>query len=261
MRLSLNDALHGYLESLRARGKKTTVAVGESHAANIIRVLPADAYANDLRIGSLDNYVRIRLEKGLARATVNSELRTLRAALRHAGIKHVEVKMLKEHRKAASVLTELEVRALFDECRNNGWRSALAAARLALFAGLRKGEIQHLRDEDLHADFIRVCGHGNWTPKNWQDRCVPRHRNIQDGDATRARELNPTIIPSTLRDQGVVADRKPGLHMLRRTWATNLLRVTDLETVRQLGGWADISTVQRYLGSDNKQKREAIDAL
>ena len=49
---------------------------------------------------------RCQLLLGRSRATVNAELRTLRAGLRRAGIKHVSIKMLREDRALPEVLTD-----------------------------------------------------------------------------------------------------------------------------------------------------------
>jgi site-specific recombinase XerD len=58
------------------------------------------------------------------------------------------------------------------------------------------------------------------------------------------------------------ADRKCGLHMLRRTFASRLLGSgVDIETVRELGGWADLTTVQRYVASTDDRKRAAVEKL
>ncbi len=49
-------------------------------------------------------------------------------------------------------------------------------------------------------------------------------------------------------------------NVLRRTFASELLgRGADIETVRELGGWADLVTVQRYLASTSERKRSAVE--
>ncbi len=51
-----------------------------------------------------------------------------------------------------------------------------------------------------------------------------------------------------------------GCHILRRTWATRLLRGgADIELVRKLGGWSSLEVMRSYLSSDDAAAREAIE--
>ena len=55
---------------------------------------------------------------------------------------------------------------------------------------------------------------------------------------------------------------KPGLHMLRRSFASHALAAgADVETVRVLGGWASLAVVQRYVASSTDMKRAAVERL
>ncbi len=55
---------------------------------------------------------------------------------------------------------------------------------------------------------------------------------------------------------------KPGLHMLRRSFASHALAAgADVETVRVLGGWASLAVVQRYVASSTDLKRAAVERL
>jgi integrase len=57
-------------------------------------------------------------------------------------------------------------------------------------------------------------------------------------------------------------ERKPGLHMLRRTFATRLAaKGVPLVTIMRLGGWSSLEVVQRYLSSDTDVERAAVAAL
>lgn len=55
--------------------------------------------------------------------------------------------------------------------------------------------------------------------------------------------------------------RKPGLHMLRKTFATDLLNPArpggqvDMETAREAGGWSDYGVMRHYLTSNRDRKR------
>ena len=55
---------------------------------------------------------------------------------------------------------------------------------------------------------------------------------------------------------------RPGLHALRRTWASQLLKLgADVETVKELGGWSSLAVMEHYLRSDEETKRRAIELL
>jgi len=57
-------------------------------------------------------------------------------------------------------------------------------------------------------------------------------------------------------------EARAGLHMLRRSFASHVLaRQADIETVRELGGWSDLSVVQRYVASTEELKRKAVEGL
>jgi len=56
--------------------------------------------------------------------------------------------------------------------------------------------------------------------------------------------------------------QKCTLHDFRATWATELLASgEDIETVRQLGGWRDYTTVLRYLEAIPERKKAACNRL
>ncbi len=49
------------------------------------------------------------------------------------------------------------------------------------------------------------------------------------------------------------------LHTLRHTFASRLVQAgVDLRTVQELGGWSDLSMVQRYAHVGPSQKTEAV---
>src|SRR5262245_37568186 len=79
----LTDCLRTWFESQRARNKASTVRCAEYRARTLLRVL-GDMRADQLTSTDLDRY---RTQRKMARvrpATINCELRVLKAALRHS---------------------------------------------------------------------------------------------------------------------------------------------------------------------------------
>ena len=280
--MTITEVLRGYLTSLSVRAKPSTVKTTRCHVRRLDAGL-GPKMAAALGRSTVEAYAATRLETGVSRATVNGELRVLRAALSCAVENRLiteapcRVRPLKEGRKLPRVLTPQQVDHLV-ECAAEPW--VKAAILLAARAGLRHQEILHLQwaRVEWRTKTIIVAGVGDWTPKSHHEREVPFGRTINVALTNLLPAFGGWVFPwcnGTLRSSADLEvratfkaaglynpDDKPGLHMLRRTWATELLgRGADIETVRQLGGWADLSTVQRYVTSTDERKRAAIALL
>jgi integrase/recombinase XerD len=217
--------------------------------------------------------------------TINGALRALRAAVNLAKgngrlSRAPTVKLLREGRKLPSILTLAQV----DELASKACPEARRAIYLAAHAGFRHQECLHLavgdirlKDREIH---LRAKPEVGWSPKSHHERAVPMSDRLVElltphvaGKAPGAwlfpgRDGKPRFglhseVRAAFRAAGLWdPERKPGLHMLRRTFASTLLtRGVDVQTVRELGGWADLVTVQRYLSSNHDVKRRAIDGV
>jgi integrase len=284
MAMKLETVVEGYLRSLAVSAKETSVRTSRAHVSSLYRYLNPRAKASKLNRADIDEFVAARLGEGVTRATVNGGLKTLLAALRWGvDARMIEelpcgVKLLKVGRKIPVTLSEADLGRLLDVADARCALALLIAAR----SGLRHQEILHLtwRDVDFTESVLRVTGKRGWTTKSHHEREVPMggelHRALTEAKrSSKSPWLFPGSTPEapmwsmTLEIRVVfraadLYDRanKPGLHQLRRTWATELLgRGADIETVRQLGGWADLTTVQRYVGSTDSRKRAAIELL
>ena len=156
----------------------------------------------------------------------------------------------------------------------------------AALAGLRHAEILHLQrqDVDLDGDLLHVRAKERvWSPKSHVERTVPLHPDLAEayskhlallvdesptawvfpGIEGGPRRLVSAPVRRVFKEAGLYnPEHKPGLHSLRRTWATELLgQGADIETVRQLGGWSTIGIVQRYVTSSDERKRDAISRI
>jgi site-specific recombinase XerD len=149
-----------------------------------------------------------------------------------------------------------------------------AAISLLLMAGLRRAELLGLDVEDVAADGseLRVVGKGD------VERLVPlpgdaRAAVIRHTEHTRARSgplflnragsrMDNTTLQrlwKRLLRRADLEDEGFTIHSCRHAYATMLVRAgTDIRTVQELLGHADLSTTAVYLHSDLRAKRDAV---
>jgi integrase len=282
----LGEILNSYIRHLTVRSKKSSVRSASSHAYSLLSFFGSDFHPDGLDQQRLDRYAQRRLDQGLSPATVNGHFRTLRAALRLAGL-GTRVKLLRVTKQLPTKLSDQELNGLLVAAGAD--TPAELAILLAAYAGLRHQEIMHLQRRDV--DFLtkevlvtaKEWNGGEWSPKNHEERAIPFSPAGRLSHALAARcwdlasdgwlfpgcprtkprksvdeEIREAFKHARLYDPA----KKPGLHMLRRTFASNLLaRGVDVNTVREMGGWADLDVVMRYLSSSSELKRAAVDRL
>lgn len=240
----------------------------------------------------VQGFIALRLES-VSREAVNKDLRYLKAALRLAleeeQIRRLpfRVRLLKTTRKLPTILGPKELRRLF-ETAGDRLRPMLMTAAMS---GLRHSELIALdwSDLDLRSRVLSVRAKPGigFSPKSHAERQVPinpalaeelaahrrrlRHAGPNDPvfqrNLKRASRWEPSALCDAVKqvfeDSDLYkAELRPGLHMLRRSFASHALAgQADIETVRELGGWSDLGVVQRYVASTQALKRKAVDAL
>lgn len=287
----LNVILNNYYRSLQRLGKKKSTLKQVAHHSGVLVRVMGEGTVTPMCV---ERFVEARRVEGLAAASINGSLRVLRAALAYDtkvhGGKHPDVQLLREVRKPAAILSDGELEKLL-ACGPATRQEfvALAACALGAYAGLRHNEILHTTWGDVLGDVVRVTAKeaDDWTPKSYEEREIPKHEMVRetlwalaeasmgyervhgyersyvfvDDNGRRLQSLEKPIAQRFSR-LGVSPERKPGLHMLRRTFASRLLhKGADLETVRELMGHADIATTARYLSSTTEIKRAAVGRL
>jgi integrase len=279
----LSDVLQAYVAHLRVRRKANTARIAEYHVQKLLDGLGADLNVVAFQRSALDNFIAAKRKRGVPVSTVNAHLRILRAACNLAaepgGILPTapKIKLLRETKAIPTVLAPEAVRALLEKADPQVRLAVLLAAN----AGLRHAEVLHLRGEDIDLEqgILRVSakkwGSGrSWSPKAHAERVVPLNAELRaalaaapsrgwlfPGKTDGPRDGLYVEVRQAFRDAGLYSER-PGLHKLRRTFASRLLeRGADVNTVRELGGWADLVTTQRYLVSSDDAKRSAVKLL
>ncbi len=168
---------------------------------------------------------------------------------------------------------------------HKGVRNYLIAC-LMLEAGLRVGECVQLEVQDLYFKGLPAKSLVVRTEiaKNKQERIVPVSTRLMQAITTYSQQnlwLSQMDIGHKVFT--LTADSKPistrqverilfragmsGLnrpvnpHMLRHTFASKLMRVTDMRTVQELLGHSNMSTTQIYCHPNEDDKRTAIENI
>lgn len=157
---------------------------------------------------------------------------------------------------------------------------------LMLEAGLRVGEVVSLKMSHLYFDGKPVQNLllTEKITKNHTERSVPvstrlsqalveyynEHSFLSEYADTRyVFDIFPSRLPITTRQveriinfAGYKAFGRPvHPHMLRHTFASKLMRVTDMRTVQELLGHKHITSTQIYTHPNEDDKKKAIDTL
>lgn len=152
-----------------------------------------------------------------------------------------------------------------------------------LGTGMREQEVQHTywRDVNLRTATVSVKHKRDrgWSPKAYKERDIP----ISDRLVERLKAWKPRcndrcelLFPTSgcnpkldfLDCLKAVAERAKldpsdyWLHKFRATFATRLLRVTDIASVQKVLGHTDVESTMRYLRpADNKAIRDAMNGI
>ncbi len=168
---------------------------------------------------------------------------------------------------------------------HKGVRNYLIAC-LMLEAGLRVGEVVALEVQDLYfkglpvkslvvRDVIAKNGHERIVPvstrlmqviseyrehNGWIEALMSNHKIFTQEDSDKC--ITTRQVERILFKAGMSGLNRPvNPHMLRHTFASKLMRVTDMRTVQELLGHSNMSTTQIYCHPNEDDKRSAIENL
>jgi integrase len=240
-----------------------------------------------------------RLKAELAAATVNKDLRQLKSALSYAvdvgwmasnPLLRWRDLFVKESEKVIRVVEPEEFDRIRRACLEPAYRTMLI---VAYELGLRRGELVNLRWSAIDFErrtllVVNVPEAGEFT-KSRKTRAVPMTTPVEKALSELVEDVSKVL------DRGEYRPRYPHcftwpdgrqftrdwvsrefgrlmkaaevdrctLHDLRRSFATLAQRAgVDKVTVKDLGGWSDVSVVERYYsGQILEAQRRAMDQL
>jgi len=169
--------------------------------------------------------------------------------------------------------------------RRKGYRN-YAMACCMLEAGLRVGEVVQLKCSDLWFNSLPVTSIilSPEIAKNHRERTIPVSHRLSDAIKSLNEHYwvaynfgandfcfaapNKRKAPSTRQVERIINRASQSVlgfkvhpHMLRHTFASRLMRVTNIRTVQQLLGHASLSSTQVYTHPNSDDLHNAINAL
>ena len=137
-------------------------------------------------------------------------------------------------------------------------------ARMAVFVGntgVRVRELANLQKRDVEASFIAIRGNEDWTPKDYEERAIPKTPIVEKVIREQLKgslskwvfcKQNGERYGRGLDLRMVRAFKRTGLgsggfHRLRHTFATRYMEAGgDIETLRRIMGHSDTKTLTKY---------------
>ncbi len=224
------------------------------------------------------DHLRLKLLKSHKPGTVRNVLELLRRLVNFAAKKHLcqvptfTIEMPKVNNLKTEDLTPEQLTALLEAVNRNPNVQAANFLRLALFTGMRRGELFRLKWDDI--DFERGFIHIR-NPKGGVDHKIPLNEGARQVLANHPRADSPFVFPGRGGRQrtdinkqvnwiknaaGLPKDFRP-LHGLRHTYASMLASTgqVDLYTLQKLLTHKSPTMTQRYAHLRDEALRRAAE--
>ncbi len=267
------EGLPALLEAFSSWKEKAGYSAGRFRdcSRHLLRHL-GEPRADALTSEAVQNFVESRLQEKARPATVQTELRNLRAAynwgIKQKRVAHnptsgvtVKAGTAPRHRR----ISQAEFVRLFAALERDHIKEHV---EVALHTALRLGELQRMveRDCDFHGETI-------WVPKskNGAARSIPMHPRVREilwGRVQGIDNRRPFASPRNVGRPFRRAVKRAGLsnirwHDLRHAAASHLFEAgADHRTVMQVGGWKDARTpLEIYAQVSPEHVRAAVHRL
>ena len=200
--------------------------------------------------------------KGLSAGTFNHYVATIKRIFNYAielqliNVSPVRIKKVVNDNRRLRFLSKEEAEKLLQSCISPRLREMVY---IALYTGMRLGEIQALRPNDVRDGAVYVRAE---TTKSSKGRIIPLPASIKDFFTTATFDYKHDIKNSfrgAMKRAGISNFR---FHDLRHTYASWLVQSgVDLYVVQQLLGHASIVMTQRYAHLAPNALKDAVDRL
>lgn len=267
--------LEGLLAAFLSSKEKSGYSAGRWRdcTAHITRHL-GNPPAHTVKAETIENYIEARREERAAPATIQTELRCLRAAY-NWGMRTSKKLVAENPTKGITVkggtaprnrrITRAEIDRLLLHLEGTTIKEQV---EISLHTALRLGELQKIQERhcDFHAETI-------WVPesKTGKPRAIPMHPRVKEILWDRVQGIDQRKLFASPRNVGRPfrrALKRAGLsnirwHDLRRAAASLLFESgADTRTVMQVGGWTDSRVpLEIYAQVSPEHVREAVHRL
>lgn len=274
-----SDFFEDFLRSAPLNYSDKTITMYAQAFKNFLRIC-GDRKITDMAAFDAENFRRKRVTE-ISPVSTNIEIRTLKAAFNQAKKLKLtqenpfqEVKPVRVPHKEAAHLTETEYRKLLSVIDDPEFGDLV---RFAVFTMLRRGEIAHLRWEnvDLERKEIRVKSDSGFTVKGGRPRTVPMNNWVHGLLISKERKgeyvfsqngcpLAPIVVSKKFK----AYCRKAGLvdavhfHSLRHTgisWLVN--KGVPAPFVKRIAGHSSLNVTELYTHLEDGNLLTAINAL
>lgn len=264
----------GKVASGSSSGNQLSIKIALDHFQRLIKPVSMAA----IKTTTIDTYRAARQAEGVSVATVNKELRHLKAALRVAHewkmIAEVpKVRMLREPEKIPRFVTQEHFTVIYNACdaaaepsslpcpAGDWWRALLV---LLFMTGWRIGQALALKweDVDMEAGTAKTQAEDN---KGKRDAIIGIHPLVVE-HIRKIRGFYPAVFPwlknerelwnvfHKIQEAAGISEPYYGFHDLRRTFATMNAESMTADALQKLMQHKSYTTTQRYINLAHQVK-------
>jgi len=253
----------------------------------LAKYLPDVPTVEDITVKMIQTIFDLMKKEKVSPATIRSRYATIMAFLRHCyRHKHLKfnpsftIKKIRKYRAQKIPLNGLALRKMLDVninypyCHEFQYYRNKAIIGLLIYAGLRVGEVNRLRKDDIHDGYVNIiAGKGRF------DRVVPIqepltswlanylksrkhfHSNRLFVGLFKKSQFNRSTVNIIVKNVARAAKlrKKVYAHLLRHSFASQMLKGrVDLEDLRQIMGHQNVEMTAMYAKPDFEMVRDAL---